>query len=123
MGASSIEQMAARVAALMEERLRARGDGLAGKLSSAGRRLPRRIRTEAEFLAQSAQLAANPALYAQLDHGRVAQAYDTCLRHLKREGRWQRLSDRLINVAGRVAFVLLAVLALVAAVLWWRGLV
>ena len=74
MSAVTIQQMADRVAGLMEERLRIRGVGLAEKLRKGGRLLPRRVRVAAEFLAQAAAMAQNAKLLMQIDDGAVAGA-------------------------------------------------
>jgi hypothetical protein len=121
MAAGSIEQMAGRVAALMEERLRVRGETLSDKLHRGGRALPRRVRTEAAFLAEAARHAANPRLLPQIDQSRVAQAHEVCLRHLKGMDRPERRRAVLMGIASSIAFSLFAVGLLTLAVLWWRG--
>lgn len=83
MSAITIQQMADRVAALMEQRLGVRGNGLAEKLRRGGRRLPRKVRAEAQELADFAEKAKNPKLLVQMDQARVAACYDGCLRYLR----------------------------------------
>lgn len=117
MGAITIQQMADRVAALMEERLGIKGTGLAAKLRRGGRRLPRKVRTAAEDLAEAAHMSQNPKLLLQVDETRVAEAYDLCLRHLvtqRRTGVWA--------AAGRsLAASLVVLMVLVAGVAVWIG--
>lgn len=122
MGAASVIQMADRVAALLEERLGLRGDGLAAKLKRGGRQLPRAVRSEAEWLARAAAMAENPRLAVQVDQARAAQAYDICVRHLRQARKWDRRGEMAITVMGRVAVILLATAALVVGLAWWRGL-
>ena len=122
MGASSVQQMADRIAALMEERLGARGATLADKLRHGGGKLPRDIRAEAEFLAESAAQAANPTLFVRLDHARIATAYDTCLRHLKATGRGALRRGMLMDMLARIALIVLVVAGLALAFAAWRGL-
>lgn len=115
--------MADRIAALMEERLGVRGEGLAAKLRRGGRKLPAEVRAAAELLAEAAAQAGNPKLMLRLDHGRIAQAYDLCLKHLKQvpaPGGW---ADRMLAVTGRLAFILLAAGAVALGLAWWRGLI
>jgi hypothetical protein len=119
--AGSIEQMAGRVAALMEQRLRIRGDTLSDKLRRGGRALPRKVRAEAEVLAEAARHAANPRLLPQIDQTRVAQAHEICLRHLQGLDRRARRQAAVMGVASSIAFSLFAVGLLVLGVLWWRG--
>lgn len=121
MSAISIQQMADRVAALMEERLGTRGTGLEAKLRKAGRSLPRKVRSAAEQLAQAAAMAQNPKLLLRLDHDAIAQAYDICLRHLTALPPGKRRMDRIVGIAASIAFSVLAVVVLLVLVLRWRG--
>ena len=123
MGSASVQQMADRIAALMEARLGVRGDGLAAKLRRGGRKLPAEVRAEAELLAEAAAQAGNPKLLMQLDHGRIAKAYDVCLKHLKQARRWEGRVDRLLAVTGRLVFILLAAGAVAVGLALWRGLI
>ncbi|MFC3181048.1 hypothetical protein [Cypionkella sinensis] len=118
-----IQQMADRVAGLMEQRLRVRGTGLAEKLRKGGRLLPRRVRTAAEGLQAAAVIAQNPKLWAQIDQESVAQAYDICVRHLNGVDSKDRRKGALVSVAGSVAFSVLVVAGLLFAVLLWRGFI
>ncbi|MES2432498.1 MAG: hypothetical protein V4586_01560 [Pseudomonadota bacterium] len=118
-----IQQMADRVAGLMEQRLRMRGQGLGEKLRKGGRLLPRRVRAAAEVLQTGAVMAQNPKLWAQVDQQAVAQAYDTCVRHLNGVDGGDRRKGAVLGVAASVAFSVLAVAALLFAVLRWRGFI
>ncbi len=123
MSAVTIQQMADRVSALLEERLRLKGGDLSDKLRRAGRRLPRRVRDAGEALVSATQLAQSPKLLLQIDDGAVANAYDICLRHLNTlnpaAARW----GMLLNMLASVGFSLLVVAGLVIAVLYLRGFV
>ncbi len=121
MSAITIQQMADRVAALMEERLRLRGAGLEAKLKKGRRMLPRKVRLAAERLSQAASMAQNPRLLLQIDQEAVAAAYDTCLRHLGGLDVAGRRMTALINIAASIAFSVLVVGVLLLAVLYWRG--
>lgn len=123
MSAISVQQMADRVAALMEERLGARGTGLAAKLKSRGSALPRKVRKAAEDLTQAAAMAQNPKLLLQTDHEALARNYDLCLRHLTSMKRHSRAWDRTVAIVASVAMSLLVVVVLIVAVLRWRGLI
>lgn len=118
-----IQQMADRVAALMEQRLRMRGQGLGEKLRKGGRMLPRRVRAAAEILQTGAVMAQNPKLWAQVDQQAVAQAYDTCLRHLNGVDGGDRRKGVLMGVVASAAFSVLVVAALLLVVLHWRGFI
>lgn len=122
MSAVTIQQMADRVAGLMEERLNIRGTGLAAKLRKGGRRLPRKVRVAAEELAAFAEKAENPRLLTQINIEEVATAYDLCVRHLSALQAGRQRANMLIGMAGSVAFILLVVAGLTIGFLFWRGL-
>lgn len=122
MSAATFQQMADRVAALMEERLRIRGRGLPEKLRRGGKTLPRQVRAAAEALATAAEQAQNPRLLIQIDPEAVAADYDTCLKHLQGLNRWERRRAMMAGMAVSILFSLLAVAGLFLAVLAWRGL-
>lgn len=123
MSGASIQQMADRVAQLMEERLKLRGQGLAEKLRRGRGRLPKRLRDAAAVLSEAATLAQNPKLQARIDHEMVAAAYDSCLRQLGRVNAGERRKTAALNILASAAFSLLLLAALVAGLLYWRGLI
>jgi hypothetical protein len=123
MSAITIQQMADRIAALMEQKLGARGAGLEAKVKARGRALPRKVRQAAEHLAKSAGLAQNPKLLLQMDREAVAESYDICLRYLGPLKARSRLMDHAVAVAASIAMSLLVVAAIVIATLRWRGLI
>lgn len=123
MSAISIQQMADRVAKLMDERLGAGGKTLSDKLKKAGRHLPRKVRSAADVLANAASMAQNPKLLLQIDHDAVSSAYDACVKHLMTVNPNKRRMDRLVGIAASVAFSVLAVVVLAIAVLRWRGFI
>jgi hypothetical protein len=121
MSSVAIQQMADRVAQLMDERLGAGARDLAGALRKGGRGLPKRVREAAELLAESAEKAKHPKLLGQIDMGAVSDAYDTCLKHLTSIDPSNRRRD---TVSGMVRFVGGGILILavgIVAVLAWRG--
>lgn len=121
MSGVGVQQMAGRVAELMEVRLRVRGRGLGEKLRRGGRLLPRKVRRKAEFLAQSAEQAAVPRLQMQLDHERIAEAYDACVRYLKPLGASARRRAILLDMVTGFASGILVTAVLVLGLLVWRG--
>jgi hypothetical protein len=123
MSGVTVQQMADRVAQLMEERLRIKGRGLGEKLRRGGRYLPRKVRTQAAYLAQAAAEAQVPRLQMRLDSERIATAYDACVRYLKPLGQGARRKAALLNFITSVAATLLVTAALVIVVLVWRGYV
>jgi len=123
MSAVTIQQMADRVAALMEQRLRVGGTGLAAKMRKGGRRLPKTVRIAAEALVQATEMIKSPKLMHRIDDELVAEAYDICLRHLNGIVAADRRKGVVVGIAASIAFSLLAVAVLMMVVVWWRGLV
>lgn len=115
------QQLADRVAQLLEDRLGIRGQGLAEKLRRGGRLLPRRVRAEAAYLARACEEARVPKLALRLDHEHITRAYDICVRYLKPLGAGARRKAMLLNLATSLAVVLIGTFALVLVVLVWRG--
>ncbi|MFN6924748.1 MAG: hypothetical protein ACK4P8_03785 [Tabrizicola sp.] len=121
MSAVAIQQMADRVAQLLEQRLAVGGRDLAAKLRRGGRLLPKRVREGAELLAVSAERAQNPKLLGQIDMGAVAEAYDACVRHLTAIDPASRRKETIAGMVGFVGYGILFLIVAVIAVLVWRG--
>lgn len=121
MSAITIQQMADRVAGLMEERLGIRGKGLSEKLRRGGRQLPRAVRAQARELADFAEKAKNPKLLVQIDQARVAACYDSCLRHLSGQRAGSASLRALMRITATVALGLLVVGGLVLMVQRLQG--
>lgn len=120
MSVVTVQQMADRVAALLAERLRVKGDTLDARLKNAGRRLPRRVREAGEALAQAVIMIRNPKLVSQVDDETVAVAYDICVRYLKSLNPAAQRLAVLLDVVARIAFAMLVVSVLLLVVLLWR---
>lgn len=123
MSATTIQQMADRVAQLMQDRLQLKGKGLADKLRRGGRQIPRRLRKPATFLAEAEQLAQNPRLALQIDPAQVAEAYDQCLTQLAAAVRTDRRMTWLVNRLASIVLSLVALAALILLILRWRHLI
>lgn len=123
MSGASVQQMADRVAELMEQRLRLRGKGLEEKLRRGGRAVPRRLREAAAVLVEAAELARNPKRMQLVDHEMVAAAYDSCLSQLGAIRPGERRKTAALNMLASAAFSLLVLAGLVAALLYWRRLI
>jgi hypothetical protein len=121
MSAVTIQQMAERIADLMEERLNVRGKGLTEKVRKAGRLLPRRVRLAAEQLSDAAERSKNPKLLLQINEASVAEAYDTCSKYLVKIDAGSRRMGMVLGMASSIVGLLVAVALIAAGVLYWRG--
>jgi hypothetical protein len=123
MSATTIQQMADRVAQLMQDRLHLKGRSLDEKLRRGGRQVPRRLRAPARFLADAADLAQNPRLAMQIDSAAVAEAYDRCIAALGGSGRAGRWMTWGLNRLATIVLSLMVLAALIVLVLRWRHMI
>lgn len=121
MSAVAIQQMADRVAALIDEKLGIKGPDLSTKVRKAGRALPRKIRSAARDLADAAERAQNPKLLVQIDHAKVAADYDLCVKHLIPMRRGGRFAAAMMNVGWTVLLGLLMLAAALFFIQMMRG--
>jgi hypothetical protein len=121
MSSVAIQQMADRVAQLLDERLGIGGRDLAAALRKAGRLLPKRVREAAGLLADAAEKARNPKLLGQIDMGAVSDAYDTCLKHLSAIDPDTRRRNTFSGMVGFIGGGIFLLAVAIFAVLMWRG--
>ncbi len=117
----SIQEMAAQVADMMKDRLSIRGADLAGKLRHTGRMMPKHVKREAAFLAETAVLVQSPKLQKLIDRSRVDSAYKTCVDFLETVDRADRRRGIVLGTLAGLTLSLGAVAAMVIVVLIWRG--
>lgn len=117
----AIQQMAERVAQLLEEKLSLGGRDLGAKLRRGKRLLPRKVREAAERLATSADKARNPKLVGQVDMGQVADAYDICVRHLSGIDPAERRRGVVVGMVESVGLGVLIALISVGGLMFWLG--
>lgn len=118
-----IETKALTVQRELHDRLGVRGRDLAHAMRRAGRRLPRAVRLKGNALAQAAFFAQNPKMARRLDGEEVQQSYDAVMAHLGTIDVKENRKDRLLGLAGSIAFNLLFVAGAFIGYLWWRGYV
>ena len=118
-----LDDSIAEIRALMETHLRVKGRDLPAQMRRAGRLLPRWVRVELQYLADSETLAQNPKLARMVNPLRVAQARQKVTGYLEGLDPNARLKDRALEIAGSIALGLLVTGAAVIFVLVQRGLV
>ena len=121
--ALTIEHMVAELREAFTERLRIRGRSLEAQIRKAGRRLPKRVRRDATYLAQSVALEENPKLARMIDMPRAKQAHRNVLEHLETVDVGAERRMVALNIAASIAFALLFTGILVLFVLVQRGFV
>ncbi len=117
----AIQQMADRVAQLLEEKHGLGGRDLATKLRRGKRLLPRKVRDAADALAAAAEKARNPKLMGQVDMGQVADAYDVCVRHLAGIDPAERRRGTMIGMVESVGIGVLIFGVVIVGIMYWLG--
>ena len=116
-----IRQKADEVSALMRAQLGLHGADLARQVARAGRMMPRALRREARYLAQTAAMAENPKLVRMVDFARVSRAHGQVSAFLNGQDPRQRRANAVIGVVGVIAFNLLVVAMILIGWLAWRS--
>lgn len=109
--------------ALLAEKLGTGERDLRGHLRRAGRRLPRRVRREADYLVRAEEMGRHPRLARLVDPRQVARAQGRVARHLRSIDPARLRRDRRKNAVAGLGLIVLAAFALVVTLLWWRGYV
>lgn len=107
----------------LREKLGVAGPDLGRQVRRAGRRLPRRVRQEAEFLSRAESMARHPRLARLVDPREVARAEGRLSRHLAGIDPALLRRNRIKDGVAAVGLCVLATFALVVTLLWWRGFV
>ena len=111
------------LSALLQERLGFRARDLHHALRKAGRRVPRRLRVEGEYIALAQHMELTPKLAKQIDSARVAAGYRDLKRFVEEINPRDRVNDGLLSIIGPQALGLIVLFALSLVVLRWRGLI
>lgn len=119
----TLQQMVDEVRAGLESKLRVRGASLQVQLRKAGRLLPRKVRSDAAYLAQGAELVRNPKLAKMVDMTKARHAHRHVLAHLETVDIGARRRDAALHLVASIAFALLVTGVLLLVVLRQRGFV
>lgn len=90
-------------------------------LRKTGRRLPKRLRSEAELIVAAQGLGGHPKLIKRVDGGALDAAEAKVSDYLKAVDRAEARKTRLLSVAAAIAFNILLVLAAFILWMWWTG--
>ena len=108
---------------LFEERLRIKGRSLEQQVYKAGRQLPKRVRTDANYIAQAVTLRQNPKLARMIDENQIARARRNVIEHLEKIDPQDRLKGRILNWAAAISAFGIIVFVVLVWVAVERGLV
>ena len=81
---TSLGSVTAEIEELLVEKMSAKGRNLNQKIKSAGRRLPKHIRNQANYLAEAEARCNNAKRAHQYDPVRVIEARKQCVEHLEK---------------------------------------
>lgn len=123
MFAETLKNQVDEMQKLLASQLRARGASLSVQVRKAGRRLPRKIRKDAQTVVDASVMAENPKLARMIDEDAMTQAAQNVIDHLKAIDPFDRLKGRVLGILGAIAAVLLITFAIFVCVLVQRGLI
>lgn len=118
---AEIQALVARVFALLESKLGARGATLEKRLSYVRRKLPGRIRRAGGLLVEAQRMADNPRLAMRLEPEGLTRATAKIERFLNEIDVPAELSRRRYNKMAAVAGQVLLAIGVLIALLVWRG--
>lgn len=118
-----VDQQIADVRALLEQKLRVRGRTLETQVRKAGRRLPRWVRRDANYIAQSVTLLDNPKLARMVNDAKFRSAQANVVNYLQSIDVGAHRRDAAVSMIASIAFALLVTAVLVLIVLVQRGFV
>lgn len=123
MSGDDINTQVDEIRQLMETQMRVRGRSFEHQVHRAGRRLPRAVRRDAQYLAQVSVLAQNPKLARMVDTVKVDKAHAAVVAHLKTLDPRDRTKGKILNVLGLISLVLIAGFIAWVYNMWSRGLI
>lgn len=120
---SEIPKAAARISALLSERMRVKGRTLADQQARVRRRLPRRVRRDLALVVGSLDRADHPKLARQIDAAPILRAAKEVEAYLAKIDPMEALKDRILWTLGKISAVLILVFVVTIYVLWSRGVI
>ena len=123
MSADAIKVQIARIRTLLQERLRIKGATLERQIKKSGRLLPRRLRGDAQYVAQAAGLLENPKLSRMVDVQAVGQAATRVESYLREIDPGDLLRGRILVLLGKISAVLIFGFVIAVWIAVERGLI
>jgi hypothetical protein len=117
----SIEARAGRVQDALHNAFGVKGKSLAVALNRKGRRLPKRLQSQARRVADAQAISGHPKLMRQVDGAALRRAEDQVVTYLRGIDRSDRRKGFWLGIAGAVAFNVLVVTAGFIIWMWWAG--
>ncbi len=118
-----IQTRIAETIQLLRKKLGVKDKTLIASVRRAKRRLPRKVYKQALVLAQAEQMAVHPKLRLVLDTPKLEQASEDVQSHLIAINLADRRWGWFLSFLGSLALGLLALMAAVVTILWWRDLI
>ena len=117
----TVEELAANVSQLMEERLGARSGPLAQQLRRSGRRLPKRVRRDIAAIVEALPMAANPKLSRRVDMARLETAERRAVAHLRKIDRAAERLGMVLTIGTGIGLSLFFAAGLAAVMVWYQS--
>lgn len=96
------------LSALFADKLGAKGADLRAQVYKAAPKLPKRLRTLADQVAQAQMMLLHPKLSRQVDTASVTNASAEVIEYLETIDPWDRRWGKILNWLGLVSFFLIA---------------
>ena len=112
-----------RLRGLIEAHLRVNGRSLEAQLRKAGRRIPRTLRRDGAAVVEAQALVAHPKLSQRVEPARIEAAVGRLADWLVTVDPKEVWKDRLLGIAGSIAFAFIVLFAALVWVLVQRGYV
>ncbi|MCE8007513.1 hypothetical protein [Aestuariivita sp.] len=109
------------ISTALQQKLNLRPAPFARLVARSRSQLPRKVYRQARVLVEAEPLAAHPRLSRTLDFARLERSGAALLDHLNAIDLADARKGRVLSLLGSLSFNLLAVVALLIAVLMWRG--
>jgi len=116
-----IKERAARVQSALDGAFGVRAKSLERALHKTGRRLPRRLRGQAEVIVAAQALGGHPKMLRQIDSAALGKAEEALVTWLDNIDRADRRKGVWIGIGAAIGFNILLVVAVVVFWMWSTG--